>query len=312
MTDRVTATDTSTKQEIPRDRWGRPCIYAPEVVPLLPRLAQLEARVELDDDFTEEEANEWSELRRMCKPLAYTRMSTLAKVLDDPTNLTKWKQRQTAIGLLKRPALMTRLSGIVANGDLDGYEAKKNLNRLCEDAIEASGGSDRASAGTGLHALTEALDAGKPLEFVAPADLARVHEYRAATEGYTPLKAEGFVVVDEIQAAGSYDRLWRCPDGAVRLGDLKTGAWDKRYPMGVTAQLSGYAHGSHYDLETGEREPIHPDLDLSVGLLISMPPSGGCEVVGLNLEVGWRVLLASIEAHRLRKLKAKDFFSDLG
>lgn len=261
--------------EIPRDRWGRPLIVPPD-----------------GGD-----------------PVAYTRMSTLAKVLDDPHNIMMWKQRMTAVGLLKKPALMTKLSGLIAAGDLDDYRTKRALNRLCSEAVEASGGSDKASVGTGLHALTEALDAGRPLDFVATDDRRRLDEYREATGDLEPLRAEGFVVVDEIQAAGSYDRLWRLPDGRTVLGDLKTGAWDKKFPMGVCAQLAGYARGMHYDLETGEREAIHPDFDPSVGLLISMPPDGGCEVVPLDLELGWRVLVAAVETRALRKFKADEFFA---
>lgn len=263
--------------DVQRDRWGRPLIIPPDGG----------------------------------KPVAYTRMSTIAKVLDDQSNLIAWAQRMTAIGLLKKPALMTKLSGIVAVGDLDDSKVKRSLTKLCDEAKEAAGGSDRASAGTGLHALTEAVDAGLELQYVAKADLARVDEYREAMKDYVPLNAEGFVVQDDIMAAGSYDRLWRCPDGRVRVGDLKTGAWDKKYPMGVTTQLAGYANGVHYDFETGDREPLHPDLDPSVGLLVSMPPSGGCEVVPLDLTLGWRCLVAAIETRALRKLSAADFYADL-
>lgn len=264
----------ATGDTVPRDRWGRPLIVPPEGG----------------------------------EPVAYTRMSSLAKVLDDTSNITAWKQRMVAVGLLKNPALMTRVSGIVANG-IDSYQGKRALNGVCDDAVKAGGGSDAASAGTGLHALTEAMDAGHPLQFVAEADRVRLDAYAEATAGYTPLKAEGFVVVDEIKAAGSYDRLWMCPDGKARLGDLKTGRWDKSYPMGVTSQLAGYAHGRHYDFETGEREVLCPDLDDTVGLLIHMPPSGGCEVIPLDLTLGWEVLKTAVEARRFRGLKADAFYA---
>ena len=53
--------------EIPRDRWGRPLI-----TPV-----------------------------GGGKPEPYTRVSTLAKTLDDKTALSKWMCRQTAIGLAR-------------------------------------------------------------------------------------------------------------------------------------------------------------------------------------------------------------------
>ena len=58
--------------ELPRDRWGRPLIEPPD--------------------------------GGKAKP--YTRVSTLAKTLDDKTALSKWLCRQTAIGLAQRPDLV--------------------------------------------------------------------------------------------------------------------------------------------------------------------------------------------------------------
>lgn len=271
----MTATDTSTKQEIPRDRWNRPLI--------------------IPEDGG--------------KAVAYTRMSTLAKVLDDTTNLTAWKQRMTAIGLLKSTPLMTRLEGVVAKGDLDGYEAKKALRSICNDAVNEAGGKDKASTGTGLHALTEAVDFGGSLEFVSQRNRALMDAYSGALQGYEPLAGEQFVVVDAIRAAGTFDRLWRTPDGRVVIGDLKTGRWDAKYPMGVCGQLAGYANGAYYDAETGARSPIHSDLDLTTGLLVTLSEaSGECLVYEMDLEVGWRVIRASAQAKELRDLKAKSFF----
>ncbi len=241
------------------------------------------------------------------KPYGYTRMSTIAKVLDDKTNLVNWKARMAAVGLLRSPALMTRLAGEVAAGDLENYKTKRAIDAIVEEATDVAGASDKASIGTGLHGLTEAMDAGRALPPVSAADQARLDAYAEATAGYTPLRSEGFVVVDEIRAAGSYDRLWLCPDGKVRVGDLKTGAWDAKDPMAVAAQLAGYAHGRHYDPATGEREPLHPDLDAHSGLLISLPPDGGCEVIELDLDLGWAVLMVAVKIHALRKIKAAEF-----
>ena len=51
----------------------------------------------------------------------------------------------------------------------------------------------------------------------------RLDAYREATQGFEVLDIECFVVNDELQAAGTFDRLYRCPDGRVRVADLKTG-----------------------------------------------------------------------------------------
>jgi hypothetical protein len=262
------------RTEVPRDRYGRPLILPPD-----------------GGD-----------------PIPYTRVSTLAKALDDQSNLMTWKQRKTAEGLVRRPDLLTRLAGALANGDADTHwPTKRELNAICSEATEAAGASKGASAGTGFHSLTEAIDRGEEPLFVPAADAARLDAYREATKGYTALDSETFIVCDEIRAAGSFDRLWRCPDGKVRVGDLKTGKSEKDYPLATTVQIAIYAHGLRYDPATCERSPLHPDLDLTTGLLIHMPPSGGCEVIPLDLEKGWKAAAAAdLVHHDIRKWRASD------
>lgn len=260
--------------EIPRDRWKRPLI-----IPV-----------------------------GGGEPVPYTRVSTLAKALDDTTQLAAWKQRKTAEGLVRRPDLLTRVAGAIANGDPDtDWPTKRDLNDICAQATEAAGASKGSSSGTGLHALTEAIDRGDEPLFVPPGDVPRLDAYREATAAYTALDSEAFVVCDEVRAAGTFDRLWLCPDGRVRVGDLKSGKSEADYPLATTTQLAIYAHGKRYDPETGARTELHPDLDLAVGLLIHMPPSGGCRVIPLDLERGWRAARgADVVHHEIRKWKATD------
>lgn len=260
--------------EIPRDRWDRPLITP------------------IDGGA----------------PVAYTRASTLAKALDDLSNLMLWKQRKTAQGLLQRPDLLTRLAGVLALGDPDtDTTVKRSLNRICDDAMEAAGASTGASAGTGFHALTEAIDRGYDVPFVPEADRARLDAYVSATLRYEPLDVETFIVNDDLHAAGTFDRLFMCPDGRVRVADLKTGKSEADYPLATAMQLAIYATGKRYDPETGERSELHPDLDTSTGLLIHLPASGGCRVIPLDLERGLRAAsLASEVHHVVRKWKAAD------
>lgn len=269
-------TTTQPDLEIPRDRWGRPLIQPPEGGEAVP----------------------------------YTRTSTLAKTLDDLNMLMAWKQRKTAEGLVRRPDLLTRAAGVLANGNPDSdQKAKRDLNRICSEATEAAGASSGASSGTGLHALTEAVDRDQWPEFAPPADVPRLEAYRRATRdcGYTALDAEVFVVCDELRTAGTFDRLWRCPDGRVRIGDLKTGKSEADYPLSTCVQIATYAHGLRYDPATGDRSPIAEDLDLTVGLLVHMPATGGCQVVPLDLEKGWRVArMASVVHHEVRRWRAAD------
>lgn len=265
-------TETTTAPvEVPRDRYGRPLITPPDGG----------------------------------EPVAYTRVSTLAKALDDLNNLMAWKQRKVIEGVLRRPDLLTRASGAIANGDPDtDWPTKRALNDVCRDACEAAGASKGSSAGTGFHSLTEAIDRGEEPLFVTDADRLRLDAYRAATGHLEHLDIETFVVNDTVRAAGTFDRLVRCPDGAVRVADLKSGKSEADYPLATTLQISIYANGLRYDPATGERSPLHPDLDLTRGLLIHLPPTGGCAIFELDLTVGWQAAQCAASVREFRGLKA--------
>lgn len=275
-----------TDIEIPRDRWGRPLI--------IPSTGG--------------------------KPVPYVRASTLAKTLDDLNQLMLWKQRKTLEGVLRRPDLLTQAAGAIANGDPDtDYPTKKALNAICGQAMEAAGSSKGSSAGTGFHALTEAIDRGEEPLFVPEADKVRLEAYRAAVAPLTSLEAETFIVCDELSTAGSFDRLWGVPAGftdsrgytfqhdTVLVGDLKSGKSEADYPLATTIQESIYAHGERYDPETGERRPLWSGLDQTVGLLVHLPPKGGCEVIALDLTKGWLgAQQAAVVHHQIRKWKPAD------
>lgn len=259
--------------DIPRDRWQRPLILQ-------------------SDGET--------------KP--YTRVSTLAKALDDQTNLMSWKARKTAEGLVRRPDLLTRAAGALSTGNPDtDWPTKRELNGIVGEATEAAGASRGASAGTGFHSLTEAMDRGVLDETLVPeADRARLDDYRRAMHGYKVLDIETFIVNDHVHAAGTFDRLVLCPDGRVRVADLKSGKSEADYPLATTVQISIYANGKRYDPDTGERSPLHAALDLSTGLLIHLPPTGGCTVIPLDIDLGWQAAQTAVEVRSFRSLKAAD------
>ncbi len=96
------------------------------------------------------------------KPEPYTRCTTYVSCLEDTTNLTKWKQRMTAVGLAKRPDLLMSVAAL--DPDLD----KSTLNDKCEDAMQAAGSSAKANMGTALHKFTESVDRGETITGVLP------------------------------------------------------------------------------------------------------------------------------------------------
>ncbi len=240
--------------DIPRDRWGRPLITPAEGG----------------------------------KPLPYTRVSTLAKALDDKTALTKWKCRQVAIGMGKRPDLVAVAESV--KGD------DRKLDEVVEDALTAAESERAANLGTALHALSEQVDAGVPIEDLPEWAQADMAAYKQAMSGLDILAAEMFVVCDELQAAGTFDRLVRLPDGRVMVADLKTGKHDPNYPHGVAQQIAVYSRGHLYDPDKGRVGHL-PSLgiDQTAGLLIHAPAgTGTCSLYVLDLTVGWTLATVAV------------------
>lgn len=241
-------------------------------------------------------------------PVAYTRASTLAKKLDDMNGLIKWKQAMTAIGVVKDREAQNRIASML-HADPEPFKTRKGeLNEAVERAFLAGGGDRAASSGTSIHEFTEQIDAGNPPppELVPPEWGGLVDAYIWSTADLEPLDAEMFVVVDELKVAGSFDRLWRLPDGRVLIGDLKTGAHDPKYPSGVTTQIAIYSRGRRYDPDTGERSPIHPDLDTSTGLLVHLPLIDAgephCDLYELGLQAGWDRAVLSAQVRDAAKI----------
>jgi hypothetical protein len=259
----MTATFTAPQQDIPRDRWGRPLITPADGG----------------------------------KPVAYTRMSTLAKALDDKTALTKWKQRQVVIGLASRPDLVS-VAGAVKNDD-------RKLDEIVETAMTMAESERAANIGTALHALSEQVDDGVDITTLPAQFQPDLTAYQAAMSTVEILAKEMFVVVDEIQAAGTFDRLVRLPDGRVVVADIKTGKHEPKYPQGATQQIAGYSRGHLYDLVKGRSGHL-PTLgvDQSAGLLIHMPAgTGTCDLYLLDLTVGWNLIQVSVAVRAAFKAK---------
>ena len=213
---------------IQRDRWGRPLIIPPQGG----------------------------------KAIAYTRASSLGKALEDTSNLADWKARMVALGLAKRPDLLS----LVAHADPDD---RKTLNDTCEQAKEAAGASTAANTGTAIHAMLENLDRG----LVATAtndDERKALVAWAAMKDYYSMSMRGieeFVVNDKLQAAGTFDRIVEM-DGKRYVADLKTGATITYSSIAWSVQLAVYAYGVAYSPD-GTRS--HLGVDLKVGLVMHLP-----------------------------------------
>lgn len=227
------------------------------------------------------------------KPKAYTRATTLAGTLDDLYGLMGWKQRQTALGLADRPDLML---AVAANRD-----DKRRLDDICEQALEASKSSAAATIGSALHTFTEMLDRGQDLPTLPAETAADIEAYRQATAGLEPLLIEQFTVCDDIEVAGTPDRIVRDQQGRIRIADLKSG--NVTYAaQKIAIQLAIYAHSLVYDVATGQRSALPDGLDLDTALVIHLPAgTGQCELLEIDIAAGWEAVQHAVWTRAWRK-----------
>lgn len=284
---------TTVSAELPRDRWGRPLIAPPE-----------------GGD-----------------PVAYMRVTTFVKCLDDTYHLERWKMRMVLAGAAARRDLVL---ATIALKDIESPQDKRTINALAEKAIEAAKGTAAATTGTALHSLTEKIDAGEDLGNNVPEEyLADLDAYRDAVRFMGRVVAmEGFCIVDDLRVGGSYDRIFEFtvesldlfesesghrlayPDGTevvpgdTIIGDLKTG---KSIDFGIGAiamQLATYANAVDYDHALGARRP-HAVNNRKWAVVIHLPAGKGrAELVWVDIEAGWKTVVEVAPlVHAWRKKK---------
>lgn len=230
---------------------------------------------------------------------SYLRPSTLAKTLDDQSNLIEWSSAMTALGMSRSPDLVALASTI----DPAEHRKARDIVKRAKDRVMSQGGAD---IGTAIHAATEAVDYGKPIDHM-PADLqADALAYRAAREslGLTPLAAEVFVVNEELQAAGTFDRLVES-DAEVFVTDIKTGSKDdpeyaaKYGAVAWAIQLATYAHADPYgsDWQTLGGYP-----SCGMGVIWYIPRgSRKCYPITVDLIEGWELAITARKVYDARK-----------
>ncbi|HEY9414172.1 MAG TPA: hypothetical protein VIQ30_05390 [Pseudonocardia sp.] len=244
---------------------------------------------------------------------AYTRVSTLAETLDDKSGLMDWCAANAAVGVVRDASIYAQIAHL-ASAHRDPWnvpEAKKQLKPLVARAQQMAGSDEGSGMGTAFHGMAELIDQGIEPEFIPPPMIPWLEKYREVMAPWEVLDTETFLVADEVQSAGSMDRLLRHrASGRVVAADIKTGKSDPDFPLKVTIQTAIYAHGERYDQESGKREPLHPDIDLAHGLLIHVPIRTGtprCALYPLDLATGWELAKTSVavrEARRMKKLEA--------
>ena len=250
----------------------------------------------------------------------YTRTTTFIDALDDKSSIEKWKTRKALQGVLQAipfggDAMTNEFYNFPEKDtDWDSRETKQALDALAERARKAAGTSNRADIGTAIHEVTEAYDNGEEIGFLPPEFEDDVNAYIDATKGMEMVGVEQFVVNDDMCYAGTADRLIRVkggladslgvPDGAVVIGDLKTGS-SVDYSRGKYGmQLAAYAYGKVYDPYTLKRSPLKYGRNVArkdKGILIHLPAGEGiCKVYGVDLTRGWKDVKLALAVRQYR------------
>lgn len=237
----------------------------------------------------------------------YERPSVLADRLDTKEGLKFYQQAQAVFGTVKDKSLAWQFRALVSEHADPWTAAKDEVQDLLRLAEKIGGSEQKSGVGTSIHRLCHLRDIGAEITYPVVQLEPWLDCYAEAMEPFEVLDDEVFVVCDELQTAGSFDRLLRdMKTGEVMLGDIKSGRRVNEFAMSPTVQVAIYGRSKRYDQETGIREPIHPDLNIHKGVLIHLPYGPGdpeCTTYPLDLDEGYRLAKMSVDIVTARKLR---------
>ena len=215
------------------------------------------------------------------KQRGYTRVTTVAKSCSEEGALKQWANRMVVTGLINRSDLLAQASTKLND--------KSAMNKICEEAITAGGGSARANLGTALHSLTEQIDLGQKPP-ILPGLQGDLDAYVSTLQKYgvhiMPQYIESVVIHDDKEYAGTLDRIVEV-DGRMYIADLKTGT-DLSYSWReIAIQLAAYNDAQHiYDYKTGVRTSL-PMIEKDRAIVFHLPAGEArCELYWVDLESG--------------------------
>lgn len=275
----VKAPTSDVPESIPRDQWKRPRIRPYEGAPV-PRSG-------------------------------WTRASTFGSYLEDQFGISRWRQAVVLWGAVRDRAISLAAKAVPTHTEAAD---KTTLYELADRAFEKADGSAAANVGTALHAVTERIDKGEVIEDLGE-DRWAVEAYRERMAAFEIHLTETFVVCDEYEVAGTFDRLvsprgrMTAPDGTVYgpgdrlVFDLKTSSTADYFGIKFAVQLLIYALGKIYDPATGKR--TEHGADLRWALILHLPSGGSvAELYWVDLTRGRELAELAAKVRDARKIKA--------
>lgn len=243
---------------------------------------------------------------------AWTRVTTIAKTLEDTYYLDLWKQRQVVMGIKNNPSLLDPISG--ARFNPTSQHGKTLLNSIVSTAMDEAGSYTGANKGTAFHDLTEAFDRGDvatmPLDTEEERnsfEMLKAYKRQLELHNITmiPELMERVVACPALGVAGRLDRIIS-DNGVLRIGDVKSQKTLDFGQMSLAIQLAVYANATHMlDQETWKWVPMPEGLDRSIGVILWVPAEepGRAEVHDVDLDFGLTLAKAAVRVREWRKTK---------
>lgn len=255
------------------------------------------------------------------KPEGYTRVTTVAKALDEGGGLAPWKATMTAAGIIMRPGLRAQWEALLARTGGDPWyattDSKAEARKLVEDCAAVGGADDRRQIGSSLHTITALIDQGHLVPHLSDETERDIAAYTkglaqnevtiASVDGRPAVEMS--VVLDAYKVAGTFDRLVNVPGFDLPLiADLKTGANLAYSWQSIAVQLAAYSRGEALyvqgaakDGSQDQRLPM-PAVDQHWGLILGLNAGQATlELFLVDLAAGWEAFAHSMWARNWRK-----------
>ncbi|ALF00367.1 hypothetical protein SEA_ARCHIE_61 [Mycobacterium phage Archie] len=256
----------------------------------------------------------------------YSRASGAGKGLDTKDGLIDWAACQAAVGILLDASARSEVATLINEYDADPWykgddggtrSGKERLKAAVEQARNTAGQHTAASAGTEFHKLGELRNKGETPRVIQEHLKEPLAKYDKAVEPIEFIDQEMLIVNDKLELCGSVDYLMALPPGIttpdgvkhdkelVVVGDLKTGRWDAKRPMGVTCQLAAYGTGLRYDQETNTRTPLHNQINNKWGVMVHFPimtKNPQVKFYWVDLELGLQAALLGKQVEAMRRV----------
>ena len=260
----MSADNTFTTGEAPKDRWGRYLITT-----------------------------------RSGKQTSFPRVTTIAKCLDDEGALTAWKGRMTATGLVQRNDLL-----VAASAALEDRNALDRIVQQAIEAAGASSKANIGTALHSLTQALDlgqkpAILPG--LQTDVDAYLKGIADHGVIID---PRFVEVLLVNEKYEYAGTADRIARFNTRKKKqVFDLKTGSIDYAMNA-IAVQMAMYANAEYiYNWQTQEHIPM-PDIDKTRGVILHLPAGKGeLALYEVDLVAGWEAAQMAMDVRAWRKRK---------